>query len=344
MVQRLLLEDVKRLSAMMRVGEEAAIALSSSQGCSNVEYVQHMSAVRLKNIALAHAEALARPLLIRDVKKLVAGSYLSSAGDHIFDDVYAGAVDGLRRGLLKFEPGRSTGVSYVFQWASAYARKELVYLEALPSGVSSQKMLQFRKIAAVRHKLADDLGREPKDEEVLEFFHSGKSDAYNKFKGRKGTGEGVSKSSASLTLDIVAQQRVFEMDNITPVQVMDVRVTHVDPVLPWEGSVFGAFVEKYAHVFAPGAVPVLKNELEVASDEDVTVLLGMSSSRYVFFTELWKKFFSLQGTFFTRFLEENGEDPVATKILDDIRIAGNACNIDVVHDLFAEDVSVGGLR
>lgn len=133
------------------------------------------------------------------------------------DDLRIAAMEGIQRMLLKVDTGKmESAVNYLIQWVGTMVRRAAERQEA-SYGLPPTRMRLFKKIQAVRRKLRDELGVEPTDEQVLEFFHSGRADRHTKFgrkasdKPRIGSGGGTSvvKENASLTIEQVRAQREF---------------------------------------------------------------------------------------------------------------------------------------
>lgn len=330
----------KTLSEAVRMGTGAEESLREDS-LSAEEYVSALSALPLKKMGVARAEELARPLLVRDARKLIQGSYLKSRSSEIFDDVYSAAVDGLHRGLLKFDGGSRASVSYIFQWSYALARSELISLEASPTGISSAKMVKFRKIAAVRHKLSDSLGRDAADEEIVDYFHSGRAKSAS-MQGPKGRAkDGVAQVNKDMTVELVREQGVFEADHILSTDVYNSQVAHEvsvssDPV-PFGETLFGRFLAEHGCGFTDSAVAVLKSDLGEYDVADADVISSLSGREYCRVLRLWRIFLSSRDTVFVRFLEEQDDDPVAAGIVKDIRIAGNFYDKEKTSALLREE-------
>lgn len=225
--------------------------------------------VALKQITLAHLVNLANPLMIREIRTLLRNSLLSEA-DELFEVLYFAGISGFEKGLKKFEPSKisKSGTNYLFQWVTTYAKRELLALEA-PLGISPNAYERFKKIAAVRRRLSEELGRPAKNEELYDFFQSGRADMKSK-KGRLANSGKPSKANRAITLELIEEQEEIErrikVELLDPLgdYASDAKMSTVDPE-PFNETLFGVFLDSYS--FTPEARAVLQSELQYSPTE-----------------------------------------------------------------------------
>lgn len=147
---------------------------------------------------------LSYPLLKKSVNVLVYKSFIKEK-DFLHNNVFYAGFLGMCKGIRKYNAVKDTGKSihYIMRWFNVYAGRELSRNEASELGINYTHYEKLKKIAAVRIKLANDLQRNPRNSEVLDYFHSGKADMKK--------GNTVSKSNLAITLeDIIEQERVYK--------------------------------------------------------------------------------------------------------------------------------------
>lgn len=283
-------------------------------------YLCHL--VTLKDVSFDMLLTMSRPLLTHEVNKLLSSSFLKK-NPGAFDVLLVSAVDGLKRGLPKFsvDKMKKSSTNYLFQWAVAYARKQLLALEA-PMGIPVSRYEKYKKIAAVRHKLTDQWGREPSDEELLEYFHSGKADQ----RGMKGpvsrSGE-PSQANKNITLELIAEQKSVESQMFdSGVSISDDNISdgvlspHQDRMV--SNSVMYEFITTCAHEFSGDAVSVFLREIDVSSDDSVSFL---PVKEYQKLAKLWMNYLSDPSQKFYSYLkgvEPEGYDDIDVKATVDL--------------------------
>ena len=254
-------------------------------------YLCHL--VTLKNVSFRLILTMSRPLLTHEVNKLLSSSFLKK-DPGVFDVLLVSAVDGLKRGLPKFsvDKMKQSSTNYLFQWAVAYARKQLLALET-PLGIPVSRYEKYKKIAAVRHKLRDQWGREPTDEELLEYFHSGLADQRG-MKGPVSQRNKPSQANQNITLQLICEQKSVESQMFDAgVSISDDNVSdgmfspHRDRVL--SDSVMYEFITTFSHEFSDDAVSVFLREIDVSTDDNISFL---PVKEYQKLAKLWMNYLS----------------------------------------------------
>lgn len=164
-----------------------------------------------------HMSALAfliAPLLKSELSKLIEKESLQ--GEEIsYNAFFSAGWQGVIKGMNKYDPKKDSGKSlhYIVRWFSVYARRDMERVRAASLGIRPSKYQVFKKIAAVRLKLSEILGRVPSSEEILEYFHSGKADMTSR--GKSPTQK--LKSNQSITLeDIEEQDSIYRAHYMNP--------------------------------------------------------------------------------------------------------------------------------
>ena len=130
------------------------------------------------------------------------------------EDLEAAAYEGIYAALLKLdiEKMKKSNLNLIMQYVSTKVSREALRMEA-SVGMSPSKLRLYKKIAAVRRSLKDQIGRDPTDEEVLDYFHSGKAD-YKTMNGKTDSNLKPYKVNTTIKLKDIQGQR--ELDNGHP--------------------------------------------------------------------------------------------------------------------------------
>lgn len=266
--------------------------------------------MKLKELSTRKIAALAGPLITRELNKLIAGSHLRRRED-LFDLLYYAGLSGMRRGLRRFEVDKlnQSSTNYLFQWIVTYAKKELVVLEA-PFGIPPSRFQRYKKVSAVRKKLSEHLGRYATNEEVLDFFLSGRADLKT-LTGRVVNQGKPSRANLSMTLELVEEQERFEKEMLSvglldPLEdyQADVHLSEHDAP-PFNESIFGVFLA--LHSVTPTAEAVLMSDLQSSAltEEQVGLLQGLTAREYKNVSQQWKNLIKDKEGPFYRFLQEH---------------------------------------
>ena len=125
-------------------------------------------------------------------------------------DLNAAAYEGIYAGLMKLDLDKmkKSSMNLIMQYVTMKVSREALRMEA-SVGISPSKLRLFKKIAAVRRSMREQLGYDPTDEEVLEYFHSGKAD-YKTMNGKAGSNQVRFKSNAAIRLKDIQDQRKLD--------------------------------------------------------------------------------------------------------------------------------------
>lgn len=124
------------------------------------------------------------------------------------DDLMQAGFEGVFKMLRKTDLSKmKSGTNYLMNWVKTSVERSAAKAEAV-YGLPPSRLRVFKKISAVRAKLAADMGRQPTDEEVLEFFHSGAAD-WKSYYGHTGSNSKSFKENARISLGTVTEQGIM---------------------------------------------------------------------------------------------------------------------------------------
>lgn len=264
---------------------------------------------RLKGLALRKIASLSGPLITSELNKLISTSHIAYSED-LFDLLYYAGMAGLTKGLRHFdeEKMKASATNYLFQWFVVYAKRELSILEA-PYGIAPSRFQKYKKISAVRKKLSAELGRQIGNEEVYEYFQSGKADLKT-MNGRVGSSDKASQANLSITLELIVEQEEFEQ-HYMHTMLLDPLADYSSEIKfskednePFSQTVFGVFIEKYR--VSKKAKAVLLSELgaQQISAEDEHIASILPTDEYKTLASAWKDLIKDSRGPFYEFLKE----------------------------------------
>ena len=285
---RLTVESLRFYVPFFHKGEEAERILVE-EGDTLFPHERNLLEVqaRWKPLAVSKIESMCRPLIIREIKKLISSSHLKDRDD-LFNLLYeAGVRNGMIKGLRHFDIEKidKSATNYLFQWIVTYARKELATQETA-FGIPPSRFQKLKKIAAVRKKLTEQYGRYATNSEVLNYLHSGQADIKN-MSGRIDAPKSGFASNRSITIEMVQEQETFEktmayVDLLDPLEDYSHQLdTAVRSRQPFSETVFGSFIQK--HRMSKKAVAVIMSEMGAADDmtkEAQNTVANMSKQEY----------------------------------------------------------------
>lgn len=307
---RISVKDLKTYVPLFQLGDRARQRLDSGKDLSVSEKIVLESEAGLKDLALYKIATLSGPLITQEIHKIISSSHLKNQESELFNILYYAGISGLEKGLRKFDVDKInvSSTNYIFQWITVYAKKELLNIES-PMGVAPSRFQKFKKISAVRKKMTDDNdGVEPTDEEVYEYFQSGKADRRN-FQGRLKNSGKPSKENKKITLDLIKEQKEVEK-NLNFATVLDVtedfraesRMSHNDSPT-FDETIFGIFLNSDKR-FLPKARVVLKSDLQYSlSTEESIVMLSISDEEYKYISSQWRDILRAKNGPFYKFLK-----------------------------------------
>lgn len=236
------------------------------------------AAYKLRETAVDQIMELAKPLVVKELNKILSGSHVKKDDDSLFDLLYYAGRGGAVRGLRHFDVDLmdKSATNYLFMWITTYAKKELNAIEAAPFGIPPARFNVYKKISAVRKKLTDLYDHYATNEEVLAYFKSGGADLKT-MTGRKSNSSQPSKSNQRMTLELVEEQEHFERNLITQnlIDPLDQQASKtVYGIIAddtFAESLFGAFLDAYP--FTLEARVALLSELQVNMNETELALL-----------------------------------------------------------------------
>lgn len=295
-------------------GDEAISLLSESgKEISFVEKNKLENVAALREMALMKIASLSGPLITQEISKIIKGSKIRERHDEVFDVLYYAGIDGLRKGLRKFNVDKInvSSTNYLFQWITTYAKNELDALEA-PFGVPPSRYRKYKKISAVRNKLSDQLGRSVSNEEILDYFLTGKADIRH-MNGPKNKPVRYA-SNQSITLALIEEQEEFEstfhyVELVDPLNDYSIEATkfHTDEKI-FSETLFGSFA--YYCGLNDAATAVLMSELEVNNIPHYLeeVVVSMTTTQYKKISEALKQVMRDSDGPFYRFLLKNRDN------------------------------------
>lgn len=317
--KRVTVESLRLYVPLFQQGEAAenrlkAAANSSADNAADSsaldlkERARLVSQVALKKLAYDELAELTYPLMRREIINTIRSSHLKREEEEIFSVIYYAGLGGMERGLRKFDVAKieESATNYIFQWIMVYAKKELLRLEA-PMGVPPTRFQKHKKIAAVRKKLSELLERPASNEEVLEYFHTGRAE-FKSYNGPKIKGIGVSEANKKITMDLVEEQEQIEK-NLTFAQMFDSsedyrteRLLSSSDSTSFAETLMGSFLT--GREFGALATAVIKSDL----DQDTTVeedamLKKLSPTRYQSIMRVWRDYLGDPRGEFREFLE-----------------------------------------
>lgn len=329
-------DDLRLIIPAYRAGHEAAARILSDD-LTDPQLHQDTSLVMRQELALAYLVHHGYRLFLHEVSKLVSTSMLEHTKE-LSNALFMAGIAGLERGLLKFDdrPITARSVHYLVTWFFAYARRELLHLEA-PLGMEVTRYERLKKIAAVRSKLTEELGRKPTTEEVVEFFHSGKADRRSGYAAKRLAGTS-STANQRITAQMVEEQaalaRMSKMDSLEDAQVVPAeRRTPVSTP-----TVLTAFVEHYGEDLAPEPLSVLVHDMGYAG---VSVQY-LEDDEFKLWQNRWRRFFVSDDYVFGPFLESIPETSPyyrqAQRLLTVRRTRGSRQSKQATQRLFRRDL------
>ena len=309
-MDRLTVASLRHYVPLFHRGDEAHARLAVDS-LSQVERTTLTSEAKLRELAVNCIVELARPLMVNEIASLVANSHLRT-DPSLFDLLFYAGVEGLTKGLRKFDVQKlkSSSTNYILLWVTSYAQKELLRVEA-PLGVAPSRFQEHKKIAAVRKRLTESLGRAVTNEELLEHFHSGAADR----KGLSGPKSRAAKPSAAnrrITLELLQEQQEIEKNlNFAAIDMTsDYRAEALvgvsqEPKL-FSETLFGEFVQH--HAFTDKALAVLQSELRMELEPKLSeVLFNLEDKEYLSLARSWRNLLRAIDGPFDHFLA--GVDP-----------------------------------
>lgn len=310
---RLTVDALRYYVPIFQEGEAAEAALlNPERELTPQERLSLQVKLRRKELAAERIGDLCGPLITRELKKLISNSHLRTRED-VFDLLYYAGLDGMKRGLRKFEVEKltSSSTNYLFQWIVTYARKELITLEA-PYGIPPSRFQRYKKISAVRKKLTEQQGAYATNDEVLAYFKSGQADLKT-LQGRVRDHDKPSRANQAITLELVAEQERFEKEMMNTSLLDPLEDYSADALLsqrdepPFAETVFGVFTATYPVTEKARVVIMSELSTRYLQPQEVKILDALSVKEYRTLSTQWKNLVRDAGGPFYSFLRNNRE-------------------------------------
>lgn len=267
------------------------------------------AALKLREMAVDYLMDLAKPLMVKEIHRMLATSHVRKNDESLFDLLYYAGRGGAIRGLRHFDVDLidKSATNYLFMWITTYAKKELNAIEAAPFGIPPARFGVYKKISAVRKRLSEELDRYATNEEVLEYFMSGRADIKT-LTGRKSNSDKPSRANQNMTLETIQEQEHFEK-NLISQNLIDPLDQQASKTIfgsisetPFEETLFGVFLRSYP--FTEEARVALLSELQVdMSEKEHELLQNMDNLTLKRLSFRWKLLMKDKNGIFAEFLE-----------------------------------------
>lgn len=328
--ERLTVEALKYYVPIFQAGDDASTRLIEEHDTiDEFERNRLESLAELSPMVIDRVSELANPLILKMINSILAVSAFRGKREEVINSLYFAGINGMTKGLRKFEVEKlqKSSTNYLFQWIDVYVKKELASMEA-PDGVSVSRFQRFKKISAVRRKMTDEMGYEPNDAEVHEYFTSGKADIKN-LSGKLGSSDKPYKGNREMKIEDIIDQRLYtEADSalmvFDPTDHVGLDIVSSESVDDtFEESVFGMFIRE--NDMTDEAIGVIMSEMKVVNvpDRVVSAVSALNSRQYSSLLKAWKALLvDTHGPFhaFLKDMSSHGADvnAVASAIINNI--------------------------
>lgn len=252
------------------------------------------TAFALREFALDKLLKLAEPLITKELNSIISKSHLRGTDESILSQLYYAGRAGAVKGLRHFDVDKldASATNYLLQWFTAYAKKELLTIEAAPFGIPPSRFHTYKKISAVRKKLTELNSKYATNDEVLIFFHSGAADVKS-MNGRLGSSDKRYSSNQKITIELVEEQEYFER-NLIVQNLIDPLDRSMSEMIFGETStkifsetLFGAFITEQR--LTNNAILAIKYELQIdITAEEQKAIEELSNSAIRKLVSQWK--------------------------------------------------------
>lgn len=273
--QKLTIEALKYYIPIFQMGDYALNQLYLTT-LSPSERNKFETIAGLRELATRKITYLGKPLLIREINKIISSSHLRYTDEGLFNLLFYAGVNGLIKGLKKFDINKieKSSTNYLIQWFLIYAKRELLVQEAAPFNIPPSRFGIYKKISAVRKRLSEILERPAKNEEIYEYFQEGKAEIKTMNGPVKKTNQKVSKANQKITIELIKEQEEYEekfnyIYLIDPIENNKDLTSNNNPHKNmnefFDETIFGVFLEQYN--FTKNANLVLKSMLNIDGDK-----------------------------------------------------------------------------
>ncbi len=291
---RLTVEALRYHVPIFQRADEAYEAYLERLQAGEAVRVQAEMAFTERELTVDRLIKLSEPLIVREINTIISKSHLRGSEENIFNQVFYAGRAGAVKGLRHFDVNKleASATNYLIQWFMAYAKKEILAIEAAPYGIPPSRFQIYKKISAVRKKLTEQLGRYASNDEVLAFLHSGKADVKS-MAGKKGASNKRYASNQKITPEQVAEQEYFEKNLISQnlIDPLDKQMSEIvfssKSEKIFEETPFGAFADE--HELTDQAIVAIKHELQVElTIEEIAILEAMPAAVLRKLNSQWK--------------------------------------------------------
>lgn len=306
--QKLTVDALRYYVPIFQKGDQALDRLYSSD-LSPGERNKLETIASLRDLATRKITELSKPLLIREINNILSTSHLRYSDEDLFDLLFYAGVNGIIKGLKKFDVNKinKSATNYILQWFSVYSKRELLIHEAAPFNIPPSRFAIYKKISAVRKKLSEILEREATNEEIYDYFQTGKAEVKSLNGPVKKPKVKVSKANQRITLELIKEQENYE-ENFHHIYLVDpvddFGTLRAETKEIFNETLFGVFLEYYN--FTEDASLVLKSMLNLnTSDMDIT---NISKSLYNKLEKAWQKLLvDINGPFYNFLIKVESE-------------------------------------
>lgn len=308
--ETLTVEALRFYVPLFQLGDNALTELYSTDlTAAEKNYFETVAALR--ELSTNKIVDLAKPLLYHEVNKILSTSHLKASDENLFDTIFYAGVNGIIKGLKKFEVNKivKSSTNYILQWFNVYAKRELLVHEAAPFNIPPSRFAIYKKISAVRKRMSDLFEKEPTDEEIYEYFQTGKAEVKSMNGPLNKPKNNVSKSNKRITLELIGEQKryEFQMHNVYSLnssEDFDFLINTSDFL--FVDSLFSVFLEFYN--FTKPAQLVLKSILNVISQNEVDDLKNIKQVEYNRIEKAWTSLLKdINGPFYKFLKQINSE-------------------------------------
>lgn len=325
--EKITVEALQYYVPTFQKADKAMQILMNKDNLTAGEKNQLETLIILRTMTRNRIAELCGPLITKELNRIISTSTLKN--NDLFNILYAAGIDGMCRGLRKFDTDKIdvSSTNYLFQWIVAYAKKELDAIEA-PYGIPVSRFAKYKKISAIRKKLTEEHGRYATNEEVHEFLQSGKADLKTMI-GKKTTTKKPSQANKNITIELIKEQEEFEqkmMNTLSLDPTIDYGLSHTDKIRPdtFDQTLFGLFCKE--HQVNQKARLVLMSEVDAQfTNEEKQELKNIPQRQYANYVSQWKKIMKAKnGPLYNFLLQKQNTQ----EIFDEIDINHTIQNIE----------------
>jgi RNA polymerase sigma factor (sigma-70 family) len=263
---RLTLELLRENVPALKAGHHASQQLAEG-GPDQADRALLQAAVRAGEVAKERLVLAAMPL----IKHLAQKEHTRRRGwqtQVTFDDLFQEGMYGLLRGLLAYNPdgGQTSPTNYLGQWITVQMRRNVESVDN-DFEVPYESAERFRRIRALRSRLAGELGRSPSEEEILTASVDPTYRTQSKLGRSKASKEATGSGGKALTAAHLAEEQQMSARVGATGRYLDDGDEHtpgfatVDYARPLTGETFGSAEQVVEQGARDGLAQVLQQTL-----------------------------------------------------------------------------------